>query len=243
VPLEAVIEREPITVLLSEKGWVRAIKGHTDSLEDAKFKDGDQLKLALQAHTTDKILVYGTNGRFYTILGDRIQRGRGFGEPVRLIVDLPNDAEISCLLVHQPARRLLLAARDGRGFIVNEDDVVAQTRQGKQILNVAPESEAAFCLPLRPEDDSVAILGDNRKLLIFALDEIPQMTRGRGVILQRYTDGGIADLKTFADKGGFTFKRGEQTRTEVDTTPWRARRATAGKLPPQGFPRSNRFGD
>lgn len=242
VPLEAVIEREPITVLLSEKGWIRAIKGHAESVEDAKFKDGDQLKLALHAQTTDKILVYGTNGRFYTILGDRIQRGRGFGEPVRLVVDLPNDAEICSLLVHQPERRLLLATKDGRGFMVNEDDVVAQTRSGKQVLNVAAGTVAAFCVPVRPEDDSVAVLGDNRKLLIFALDEVPQMTRGRGVIFQRYADGGLADIKLFADKDGFTFKRGEQTRTETDTTPWRGKRASAGKLPPQGFPRSNRFG-
>jgi topoisomerase-4 subunit A len=243
VPLEAVIEREPITVLLSEKGWIRAIKGHADSLDDAKFKDGDQLKLALHAQTTDKILVYGTNGRFYTILGDRIQRGRGFGEPVRLVVDLPNDAEICSLLVHQPGRRLLLAAKDGRGFVVSEDDVVAQTRSGKQALNVAAGTVAAFCVPIGADDDSVAVLGDNRKLLIFDLEEVPQMSRGRGVIFQRYTDGGVADLKVFANKDGFTFKRGEQTRTEADTTPWRGKRASAGKLPPQGFPRSNRFGE
>jgi topoisomerase-4 subunit A len=188
-------------------------------------------------------LVYGTNGRFYTILGDRIQRGRGFGEPVRLVVDLPNDAEICSLLVHQPGRRLLLAAKDGRGFVVPEDDVVAQTRSGKQALNVATGTVAAFCVPIGADDDSVAVLGDNRKLLIFDLEEVPQMSRGRGVIFQRYTDGGVADLKVFANKDGFTFKRGEQTRTEADTTPWRGKRASAGKLPPQGFPRSNRFGE
>lgn len=244
VPLEAVIEREPITVLLSEKGWIRAVKGHVKNFDDVKFKDGDQLKLACQAQTTDRILIFGTNGRFYTILGDRIQRGRGFGEPVRLIVDLPNDADIAALFVHQPERKLLVAAGDARGFVVAENDVLAQTRQGKQILNVADGQQALFCLPVGAGDDHVAIVGDNRKLLVFPLAEIPEMARGRGVILQKYTDARclVADIKLFPASEGLTFKRGEQTRTEADFTPWLGKRASAGKLPPQGFPRGNRFG-
>ncbi|GAB3455169.1 DNA topoisomerase IV subunit A [Insolitispirillum peregrinum] len=241
VPLEAVIEREAITVLLSEKGWIRAVKGHVDSFDDVKFKDGDQLKTACQTHTTDRILIFGTNGRFYTILGDRIQRGRGFGEPVRLIVDLPNEAEIAALFVHQPNRKLLLASQDARGFIVAENDVIAQTRQGKQILTPADGAQAVFCLPIEPGHDHVATVGDNRKLLVFALEEIPEMARGRGVILQKYSDGGLSDLKLFKGSDGLTFRRGEQTRTESDFSSWLGKRASVGKLPPQGFPRNNRF--
>jgi len=239
VPLEAMVEREPITIMLSEKGWIRAVKGHQDNVEDARFKDGDKLKLFLKAQTTDKILLFGTNGRFYTITGDRIPRGRGFGEPVRLIVDLPNDADVTTLLVHQPGRELLLASRSGRGFRVKEDEVVAQKRAGKQVLNVADGDQAAFCLPV--SGDTVAIIGANRKMLVFDLDEIPVMAKGRGVILQKYKDGGTSDIKLFRADEGLTFKRGEQTRTEEDVTPWRGKRASVGKLPPTGFPRSGKF--
>ncbi|GAB3131536.1 DNA topoisomerase IV subunit A [Novispirillum itersonii] len=240
VPLEAVIEKEPITILLSEKGWIRAVKGHTDDLEDAKFKDGDQLKLTVKTFTTDKILVLGTNGRFYTLTGERVPRGRGFGEPLRLMIDLPVDAEVAHFLVHAPGRQLLLATSAGRGFRVSEDDVVAQTKAGKQVMTLGDEGEAAaFCLPV--DGDTVAIIGQNRKLLVFALEEVPVMAKGRGVILQKYKDGGVSDIKVFAGEGGLSYRRGEQVRTETDLTPWRAARGTQGKLPPTGFPRSNRF--
>ncbi|MGC2854142.1 DNA topoisomerase IV subunit A [Novispirillum sp. DQ9] len=240
VPLEAMVEREPITIMLSDKGWLRAVKGHQDDVSDAKFKEGDSLKLVLKAQTTDKILILGTNGRFYTILGDRIPRGRGFGEPVRLMVDLPNDAEISHMLVHVPGRELLLATDAGKGFRVKEDDVVAQTKAGKQILSVPDGAKAAYCLPT--DGDTVAIVGDNRKLLVFDLEEVPVLNKGQGVKLQVYKDGGTADIKIFRAQDGLTFKRGEQTRTESDLTPWRGKRAAPGKLPPNGFPKSNKFG-
>lgn len=240
VPLEAVIEKEPITILLSEKGWIRAVKGHTDDLDDAKFKDGDQLKLTVKTFTTDKILVLGTNGRFYTLTGERVPRGRGFGEPLRLMIDLPNDADVAKFLVHRPGRQLLLASSAGRGFRIAEDDVVAQTKAGKQIMTLGDEGEvAAFCLPV--EGDTVAIIGQNRKLLVFALDEVPVMAKGRGVILQKYKDGGVSDIKVFTAAFGLSYLRGEQIRTENDLGPWLAARGTQGKLPPTGFPRSNRF--
>lgn len=240
--IESMVEREPITILLSDKGWIRAVKGHVDPGEETKFKDGDSLKFTLKAQTTDKILLFATNGRFYTLLGERIPRGRGFGEPVRLIVDLPNEAEIASIFVYRPGSTLLVAASDGRGFRVAEDEVVAQTRQGKQILVMGDggSGEARFCLPV--EGDTVAIMSEGRKLLVFELEEIPMMTRGRGVILQKYTTGGTADIKIFNVATGLTFRRGEQTRTENDLTPWRGKRAGVGKIPPVGFPRDNKFG-
>jgi len=244
VPLEAVIDREPITVMLSEKGWVRAVKGHTDDVGDSKFKEGDGLKMALKAQTTDKILVVGSNGRFYTILGDRIPRGRGFGEPVRLIIDLPNDADIVALRVHRPGGELLVASSLGKGFRVKEDDVVAQTKTGKGILNPG-KGQAAFVVPIEDGADTVAIMGNNRKLLVFGLDEVPQMAKGQGVKLQHYADknGAPSDIKVFKAADGLTFKSGERTRSEPDLTPWLGRRAQAGRLPPTGFPKSGRFGE
>ncbi len=239
VPLEAFIEREDITVVLSEKGWVRAVKGHADNGEDFKFKEGDQLKYLLQAATTDKILLFATNGRFYTIGGDKLPRGRGHGEPLRLMVDLPNDAEVAAVLTYRPGGRLLVASSGGRGFLVKADEVVAQTRAGKQILNLGDDEQAAFCLPA--EGDAVAIVGKNRKLLVFKLEEIPEMTRGRGVILQKYRDGGTADLKMFTLAEGLSWKMGDRTRTETNLLPWIGKRATVGRMPPTGFPRNNRF--
>jgi len=239
VPLEAMVEREAITIVLSEKGWIRAVKGHSDSVDDLKFKEGDQLLFTLKCETTDKILFLGTNGRFYTLTGDKVPRGRGHGEPLRLSIDLPNDADVKFMFSHQAGRKLLLASNVGRGFIVGENEVVAQTRAGKQILNLGEGETAAFCLPVL--GDAVAIVGLNRRLLVFKLDEIPEMTRGRGVILQKYKDGGIADLKLFTFAEGLTFKSGERTRTEPDATPWLGARASAGKLPPTGFPKNNKF--
>ncbi len=242
VPLEALVEREPITLILSDKGWLRAVKGHAAVTgDDTKFKEGDALKMTLHAQTTDKILILGSNGRFYTLTGDRVPRGRGFGEPVRLMVDLPNDSDIVAMLVHVPGRKLLVAADSGRGFLVSEDDVVAQTRAGKQILNVADKERATHLLPVEDGQDSVAVVGDNRKLLVFALDEVPELTRGRGVILQKYKDGGLRDLMLFKGADGLSWRLGEKTRTETDLTPWIGKRASSGKLPPAGFPRSGRF--
>jgi topoisomerase IV subunit A len=239
VPIEAYIEREDITVVLSEKGWIRAVKGHAGNPDDFKFKEGDGLKYLLAAATTDKLLFFASNGRFYTLGGDRLPRGRGHGEPLRLMADLPNDAEIEAVLVYRPESRLLVASSGGRGFIVKAEEVVAQTRAGKQILNLADDEAATFCRVV--DGDALAILGENRKLLVFKIDEIPEMTRGRGVMLQRYRDGGTADLKMFNLAEGLSWKSGERTRTETNLLPWLGKRATVGRLPPTGFPRNNKF--
>ena len=239
VPTEALVEREPITVLYSEKGWVRAIKGHGNGIAEIKYKEGDRERFVLRAETTDKLVIFGTNGRFYTLGCDKLPRGRGYGEPLRLMLDLGNDQDVVALFVHNPGRRLLVASSDGRGFIVAEDDVIAQTRQGRQVLNLGTGAEAAVCAAV--EGDTVAVVGDNRKLLLFALDELPVMARGRGVILQRYRDGGLADAKLFTAAEGLTWRSGERTRSHGDIAPWKAKRGQAGRLPPHGFPRSNRF--
>ena len=245
VPLEAVIEREAVTVLCSSKGWIRAVKGHLDDEANGngkvKYKEGDRGHFAVHAMTTDKILVFATNGRFYTIGVDKLPGGRGFGEPVRIFVDLPNDQDIVDLFVHQPGRKLLVASAAGRGFVVPEDDVIAQTKAGKQALNLASGEEATVCRPA--EGDSVAVIGENRKLLIFPLAELPEMTRGRGVILQKYKDGGLADAKTFVLAEGLGWAAGAgRIRTERDLRAWQGKRAQAGRLPPTGFARSGRFG-
>jgi topoisomerase-4 subunit A len=243
IPLEAVIEREPVTILCSEKGWIRAMKGHFEQLPETRYKEGDRARFAVEAQTTDKLLVFATNGRFYTLAVDKLPGGRGFGEPLRLMIDLPNDQDAVALKVHEPGRTLLIASGDGRGFTVPENDVIAQTRSGKQVLNLASGVEAAVCTVVDEEADSIAVVGENRKLLIFPRDEMPEMTRGRGVILQRYRDGGLSDVKAFRLTEGLSWFAGAgRTRTETDLTAWIGRRAQAGRLPPTGFPRTNKFG-
>jgi topoisomerase-4 subunit A len=237
---EAFIEREPITVLCSEKGWIRAMRGHIEPGDDVKYKEGDRGKFWLKAETTDKLVLFGTNGRFYTLACDKLPGGRGLGEPVRLMIDLGNDQDIVQLLVRQPGRKLLVASTDGRGFVVPEDEVIAQTKNGKQVLNVAPPVEARVCTPV--EGDSVACLGENRKLLLFPLAELPEMTRGRGITLQKYREGGLADAKVFTRAEGLSWKLGDRVRVETDLKDWFGERAQAGRLPPKGFPRGNRFG-
>ena len=246
VPLEAVIEREPVTVLCSDKGWIRAMKGHLDEGENGKpatapkYKEGDRGRFTLKAQTTDKLLVFATNGRFYTVGVDKLPGGRGFGDPIRLIVDLPKDEDIVALLVHQPGQKLLVASYDGRGFVVPSDEVLAQTKNGKQVLNLGSGVEAVVCSPV--SGDSVAVVGENRKLIVFPLEELPEMTRGRGVILQRYKDGGLSDAKTFTLDEGLSWQQGAgRTRTETDLLPWIGKRSQAGRLAPRGFPKSNKF--
>jgi len=238
VPAEAMIEREPITVLCSEKGWIRAVKGHGNGTE-TKYKEGDRERFKVTAETTDKLVIFATNGRFYTLGCDKLPRGRGFGEPLRLMIDLGNDQDIIAVFVHQADRRLLVASSDGRGFVVGETDVIAQKRQGKQVLNLGAGGEAAICAVV--DGDTVAVIGDNRKLLLFSLDDVPVMTRGRGVILQRYRDGGLADAKTFKRADGLTWRSGDRTRTQGELADWLGTRGQSGRLPPTGFPRSNRF--
>ncbi len=238
VPLESLIEKEPITVVLSEKGWIRALKGHV-AVTDAKFKEGDGLSVWIHAQTTDKILLFATNGRFYTIMGDKIPGGRGFGEPVRLMIDLPENETILTMRVFDAQVPLLVASAKGKGFRVKPEDVVAQTRSGKIILNLGKDDTAKFCLPVT--GDMVAIIGQNRKLLVFKTEEIPFMTRGQGVILQKYQGGGTSDIEFFKSEDGMPFAFGNGTRVERDLTAWIGKRALVGKLPPVGFPRSNKF--
>ncbi|MFP6735701.1 MAG: DNA topoisomerase IV subunit A [Rhodospirillales bacterium] len=241
VPLEALIEKEPVTVLCSEKGWIKAAKGHLEDFGEVKYKEGDKARFAIHAETTDRLLLFATNGRFYTIACDKLPGGRGFGEPVRLMAELGNEHHIVALFLWRPGGALLIASSAGRGFRVKTDDVVAQTKSGKQVLNVGSgDDQAVACCAV--EGDSVAVIGENRKLLIFPVGEVPEMSRGRGVILQRYKDGGLADVKTFKMGDGLSWKTGERTRTETDLLAWQGKRAQSGRLPPKGFARSNRFG-
>ncbi|RMH44406.1 MAG: DNA topoisomerase IV subunit A, partial [Alphaproteobacteria bacterium] len=242
VPLEAMIEREPITVVCSRMGWIRALKGHIPLDQELKFKDGDEGLFVFHAETTDRLLLLGSNGRFYTISAAQLPGGRGMGEPVRLMVDLPNEAEIVALFAHRSGRKLLVASSAGDGFIVPEDEIVAQTRAGKQVLNLRGEARACVCRPV--EGDHVACVGENRKLLVFPIDELPEMTRGKGVRLQKYKDGGLSDARTFTLAEGLTWKDpAGRTRTVEDLTEWMGKRAGAGRMAPRGFPRDNRFTD
>ncbi len=235
----AFVEKEPITVILSEKGWIRAQKGHIPLDGEIRFKEGDGLLAAMHAQTTDRIVIFATNGKAYTLKAEAIPRGRGDGQPVRLMVDLTNEDAVVNMFVHEDGRRFLLAASDGKGFIVKGEDLLAEKRTGKQVLNVEPPVEAAVCVPA--EGDCVAVIGENRKLLVFPVEQVPEMTRGRGVQLQAYRDGGLSDARVFARAEGLSWTLGGRTRTETDLRPWLGNRAGAGKAPPNGFPRSNRF--
>ncbi len=239
---EAMIEKEPITVICSAKGWIKAMKGHDIDTKGIKYKDGDREKFILEMQTTDKLLVFGSNGRFYTMAGDQLPPGRGFGEPVRLMVGLPNDADIVDMELYDPAVKMIVASDDGRGFIVKMEDCFAQTKNGKQILNVSGNAEAKLCKPINEGDDHIAVMGKNRKMLVFELEQIPEMAKGKGVILQRYKDGGLSDLKTFKWADGLTYKYGTGETLVSDLNPWVGERAQAGRLPPNGFPKSNKFG-
>ncbi|WP_066546836.1 MULTISPECIES: DNA topoisomerase IV subunit A [unclassified Sphingomonas] len=246
IPLEAMIEREPITVILSQRGWIRALKGHGDlaAADTLKFKEGDGPLFAFHAQTTDKLLLAADNGRFYTLAADKLPGGRGFGEPVRLMIDLADDVGVTTLLPASAAARLLVAASDGRGFIVRTGDVIAETRKGKQVVTPRPGARLAVVRTVRPEDDYVAVAGDNRRLLVFPMSELPEMARGQGVQLQRYREGGLADVRAFRFADGLSWTMGGEqgrTRTEPDMNPWRAARGAAGRMPPTGFPRDNRF--
>lgn len=239
VPFEAMIDKEPITVVCSEMGWVRAMTGHIDLTRELKFKDGDGPRFVFHAETTDRLLVFGANGRFYTVSAANLPGGRGMGEPLRLMIDLPNEAEIVDILIHKPGMRILVASSEGNGFVVPEDDIVAQTRAGRQVLNVG-SGTARVCR--RVNGDSVAIVGENRKVLVFSLDELPEMGRGKGVRLQKYKDGGMSDATTFQIADGLSWlDPAGRTRTETELGEWVGKRATAGRMAPRGFPRDNKF--
>lgn len=246
IPLEAMIEREPITVILSQRGWIRAMKGHVDlaSADTAKFKEGDGPAFAFHAQTTDKLLLAAANGRFFTLAADKLPGGRGFGEPVRAMIDLDGSIGIVGFLPAARATKLLVAASDGRGFIVPTADTIAETRKGKTVLTPRAGSLLKVVRPVGAEDDYVAAIGDNRKLLVFPLTEFVELSRGTGVQLQRYRDGGLSDATTFVFKDGLSWPMGGDTgrvRTESDLSAWRTARGAAGRMPPTGFPRDNRF--
>ncbi len=239
VASDAFVEREPITVILSDKGWIRAVKGHVGEDAELRFKEGDRLKRLVQCQTTDRLTLFGTNGRAYTLKAGDLPRGRGDGQPVRLVADLTNEDDVAALFIPIDGAKYLVVSSSGRGFVVPAGELAAEKRTGKQVLNLKPGEEAALCVVV--DGDHVAIIGSNRKLLIFPLDQVPEMARGGGVILQRYRDGGLADAKVFQLADGLTWRLGEKTRTETNLLDWIGERAQAGRLPPNGFPRSGKF--
>lgn len=239
---QAMIEREPVTIVVSEKGWLRAMKGHMADFSTLAFKEGDKLKLAFHAETTDKILFFTTGGKFFTIGANTLPGGRGHGEPIRILVDMENDQDILTAFVHDPQAKLLLVSHEGNGFIVSENEAVANTRKGKQVMNVKAPDEAKLCQ--RISGDHIAVVGENRKMIVFPLAEIPEMTRGKGVRLQKYKDGGISDIRTFAIADGLSWQDSADrtfNRNKEELVEWIAARASAGRTVPKGFPRSGKF--
>jgi topoisomerase-4 subunit A len=239
---EAMVIREPITVVVSQKGWIRALKGTVTDLSGVAFKADDALRYAFAAETTSKCLIFATNGRFYTIEAGKLPGGRGHGEPVRLFIDLEQESDLVAVFPAAGGRKFLVASREGRGFVVGEDECLANTRKGKQVLNVTmPDEARAMCVV---EGDTVAAIGENRKMVVFSLDQVPEMARGRGVRLQRYKDGGLSDIKTFAAADGLSWTDSAGrlfTLTMKELADWRGNRADAGRIAPKGFPRSNKF--
>ncbi len=242
--MDAMIEKEPVTVILSARGWIRAARGHLPLEQDWKFKEGDGPAFALHAQTTDKLLLAADDGRFFTIGADKLPGARGFGEPIRNTLDIDASAQIIAVIVHKPGTKLLLASGSGHGFAATTDELLAETRKGRQVVNLKGGAKLTVARPIAESDDHVAVVGDNRKLVVFALDELPEMTRGQGVTLQRYRDGGLADATTFALGAGLSWAMGGETgrtRTETEIHMWKVARGAAGRLPPQGFPRDNKF--
>jgi topoisomerase-4 subunit A len=242
----AMIEKEPITVILSQRGWIRAMKGHLalDQVGDLKWREGDGPFIHFHGQTTDRLALFASNGRVYTLAGDKLPSARGFGEPVRLFIDLDAEVDIVQLLVTKPEMKLLIASSDGKGFVTTGEATLAETRKGKQLVNVRAGSRVAVVRPIREGADTVAVVGENRKMVVFSLAELPELGRGQGVTLQRYRDGGLSDAVAFPLSEGLSWALGGETgrvRTESDLSPWRAARGAAGRMPPIGFPRSNRF--
>ena len=239
VATDAFVEREPLTVVLSDKGWIRALKGHLDADAELRFKEGDKLKLRLHCQTTDRLTLFGTNGRAYTLKPADLPRGRGDGQPVRLVAELTNEDDVVALFVANEGGKYLVASSAGRGFVVPGAELSAEKRTGKQVLNLRLGEEAQVCVPA--EGDHVAVVGANRRLLVFPLDQVAELARGAGVILQRYKDGGLADAKVFRLADGLSWRLGDKTRTETNLRDWLGERAQAGRLPPNGFPRAPKF--
>jgi topoisomerase-4 subunit A len=235
--------REPVTIVVSEKGWIRALRGTVTDLSSVTFKSDDRLKFAFPAETTSKCLLFATNGRFYTIEAGKLPGGRGHGEPVRLFFDLEQEADLVAVMTYVGGRKFLLASHHGNGFVVSEDECLANTRKGKQVLNLKTPDEACVLRPV--EGELVAAIGDNRKMLVFPLEQVPEMTRGRGVRLQRYRDGGLSDVKAFKAEEGLSWvdSAGRAFSLSLkELADWRGNRADAGRIAPKGFPRTNKFG-
>jgi topoisomerase-4 subunit A len=242
--MDAMIEKEPVTVILSQRGWIRAARGHLPLESDFKFKEGDGPAFALHAQTTDKLLIAVGNGRFYTLGADKLPGARGFGEPMRTMIDIDPDAQVIALLIHRAGGQLLLAADNGRGFAAEMDELLAETRKGRGVVTAKPGSKLTVVREIAPEHDHVAVMGDNRKLVVFALSEVPVLAKGQGVALQRYRDGGMADAVTLRLEDGLSWAMGGdsgRTRTEKNLLEWKAARGAAGRMPPSGFPRDNKF--
>jgi topoisomerase-4 subunit A len=242
--MDAMIEKAPVTVILSQKGWIRAASGHVPLDQEFKYKEGDGLAFILHAQTTDKLLLAASDGRFYTLGCDKLPGARGFGEPVRSMIDLESEASVCALMVHKPGGRLLLASSLGKGFVAAMDELLAETRKGRQVVNLKDGARLTVIRQIPAAHDHVAVVGDNRKLVVFNLEELPVMTRGQGVQLQRYRDGGLSDATTFVLADGLSWQMGgsgERTRTETEIRMWKVARGAAGRMPPQGFPKSNRF--
>jgi topoisomerase IV subunit A len=240
---EAMVVREPITVVVSDKGWIRALRGHVTDLSGVVFKSGDELKFSFPTETTAKTLIFGSNGRFYTIESSKLPGGRGHGEPLRLFIDLEQDADLVAAMAYQGGRKFLVASRAGNGFVVAEDEVLGTTRKGKQVLNLKAPDKAVAISPVN--GDTVGVVGEKRKMIVFGLDQVPEMTRGRGVRLQRYNEKGLSDVTVFPAKEGLTWfdKAGRAFTTPIkELANWRGKRADAGRIAPDGFPRNNKFG-
>ncbi len=237
--LETAVEKEPITIVCSDKGWLRSYKGHAEENDSVKYREGDKARFWIHAQTTDKLMMFSTDGRFFTLDCAKLPGGRGNGEAIRVFIDLPPDADIVTMFAHVPGRKLLVAAHSGHGFITNEDDAVAMTKNGKRVMNVKAGVEAAACAFV--DGDSVAVIGENRKLLIFALSDVPEMARGQGVFLQRYKDGGLLDVATFTWKAGLK-DANNRVFEAAELKEWRGERAQAGRLPPRGWAKSGKFG-
>jgi topoisomerase-4 subunit A len=240
---EALVEREPITVVVSEKGWIRALRGQVADLANLAFKADDGFKLAFFAETTSKLLVFATNGRCYTIEAAKLPGGRGHGEPIRLFCEIEQDADIVSVFRYHGGRKLVVASKSGRGFVVPEDECLGNTRKGKQVLNVKAPDQARAIAPV--EGELVAAIGENRKMVIFALDQVPDMTRGRGVRLQRHKDGGLSDVTTFKAQDGLTWidSAGRSfNQTIKELAPWRGNRGDAGRVKPERFLTNLKFG-
>ena len=242
VPLEAMIDREPVTIVCSKMGWIRAMAGHLALDKELKYKDGDEPCFIFHAETTDKLIAFGSNGRFFTILAANLPGGRGMGEPLRLMIDLPNEVEVVDLFIHDPKVKRLVASTAGDGFVVNETEIIAQTRSGRQVLHVKGGVKALRSQPVTGK--YVACVGENRKMLVYEIKELPEMGRGKGVRLQKYKDGGMSDITTFSMLEGLSWKDpAGRTRTieELELQEWVGKRASAGRMAPRGFPRNNRF--